>query len=95
MNKRSILTVAIAAFLSLPLAVTAADKKKGGGFGAMDTDGDGAVSKAEFKAQMGKSGKMNDEQIDNRFKSLDKDNNGKLSAEEFAAGQKGGGKKKK
>ncbi len=96
MNKRSILTAVIAAFLALPLAVTAADKKKGGGFAALDTNGDGKVSKEEFTAAMSKSGKMNEEQIGKRFASMDKDGNGSISAEEFAAGQKsGGGKKKK
>lgn len=89
MQKR-ILIAATAVLLSLPLALNAADeKKKGGGFKAMDTDGDGKVSLAEFKAAMSKSGKMNDEQIEKRFKDLDvSPKDGALSAEEFAAGQK-------
>ena len=93
MNKRTLLAVAIAALLSLPLALSAADeKKKGGGFGAMDTDKDGKVSLAEYKASMSKSGKMDEGQIAARFKELDKNTDGFLTQEEYAAGQK---KKKK
>ena len=84
MNKRTILAAAIAAFFSLSLALNAADeKKKGGGFAAMDTDKDGKISKKEFVAQQKDATKG-----ENRFKQLDKDNDGFLSKEELAAGQK-------
>ena len=88
MNKRTLLAVAIAALLSLPLVINAADeKKKGGGFAAMDTDKDGKVSKKEYVAAQKDATKA-----ENRFAQLDKNNDGFLSQEEFAAGQK---KKKK
>jgi Ca2+-binding EF-hand superfamily protein len=92
MQKR-ILIAATAALLSLPLALNAADegKKKGGGFGAVDTDGDGKISKAEFTA-MSKTRGMDEKASNARFDELDKDKNGSLSREEFAAA--GGGKKK-
>ncbi len=92
MNKRTLLAAAFAAFISLALAVNAADepKKKGGGFAAMDTDKDGKVSKGEYMAA--NKGKGEDAQIEARFKGLDTNNDGFLSAEEFQAGAK---KKKK
>ncbi len=85
MNKRTLITVAIAALISLPLALNAADepKKKGGGFAAMDTDKDGKVSKKEFVAAQKDAAKG-----ESRFAQLDKNNDGFLSQEEFAAGQK-------
>ena len=93
MQKR-ILIAATAALLSLPLALNAADeKKKGGGFAAMDKDKDGKVSKAEFiEATKGKS---DEKAATARFATLDTDKNGSLSQEEYSAGNKGGGKKKK
>jgi Ca2+-binding EF-hand superfamily protein len=86
MQKRYLIT-ATAVLLSLPLVLNAADeKKKGGGFGAMDTDKDGKVSKAEFMKAM--DGKGEAAKTESRFKSLDANNDGFLTAEEFAAGQK-------
>ena len=83
MNKR-ILTAVFAALISLPLVVNAADeKKKGGGFAAMDKDGDGKVSKKEFVASQKDASKA-----ESRFAQLDKNNDGFLTQEEFAAGQK-------
>jgi len=92
MQKR-ILIAATAALLSLPLALRAADegKKKGGNFAAVDTDGDGKISKTEFLA-MSKTRGMDEKAANARFEALDKDKNGSLSREEFAAA--GGGKKK-
>lgn len=88
MNKRTLLTAVIATLISLPLALNAADenKKKGGGFAAMDTDKDGKVSKAEYLAAM--KGKGDDAKAEARFKTLDKNGDGFLTQEEFAAGQK-------
>lgn len=91
MQKR-LLIAATAAFLSLPLAITAAEeKKKGGGFGALDTNKDGQLTLAEFTA-----GQKNKDGAEARFKALDTDKNGTVSAQEFSAGQKkkGEGKKK-
>ena len=86
MQKRILIT-ATAVLLSLPLVLNAADeKKKGGGFGAMDTDKDGKVSKAEFMKAM--EGKGDATKAESRFKTLDTNNDGFLSAEEYAAGQK-------
>lgn len=83
MNKR-ILTAVFAALISLPLVVNAADeKKKGGGFAAMDTDKDGKVSKKEFVAAQKDAAKA-----ESRFAQLDTNKDGSLSQEEFAAGQK-------
>jgi hypothetical protein len=92
MQKR-ILIAATAALLSLPLVLNAADegKKKGGGFGAVDTDGDGKISKTEFVAYSKTRG-MEEKPATDRFAALDTDKNGSLSREEFAAA--GGGKKK-
>lgn len=93
MQKR-LLIAATAAFLSLPLAITAAEEKKkgGGGFGALDTDKDGKLTLAEFTA-----GQKNKDGAEARFKALDTDKNNSLSAQEFSAGQKkkGEGSKKK
>ncbi|MSU49704.1 MAG: hypothetical protein EXS37_11575 [Opitutus sp.] len=83
MQKR-ILIAAIAAALSLPLALHAADEnKKGGGFKAMDTDKDGKVSKKEFVAAQKDAAKA-----ESRFAQLDKNGDGFLTEEEFVAGQK-------
>lgn len=83
MQKR-ILIAATAVLLSLPLALHAADeKKKGGGFKAMDTDGDGKISKKEFVAAQKDAGKA-----ESRFAQLDKDGDGFLTQQEMAAGQK-------
>ena len=97
MQKR-ILIAATAALLSLPLALRAADegKKKGGGFTAVDTDGDGKISKTEFVAYSKNRG-MEEKAANDRFAALDTDKNGSLSREEFAAAGKkkeGEGKKK-
>ena len=79
-----ILITATAVLLSLPLVLNAADeKKKGGGFGAMDTDKDGKVSKAEFVAAQKDATKA-----ESRFSQLDKNSDGFLTKEEFEAGQK-------
>ena len=84
MNKRFISSAVIAAFVSLPLLVNAAEeKKKGGGFAAMDTDKDGKVSKKEFVAAQKDAAKA-----EKRFANLDKNNDGFLTQEELAAGQK-------
>ena len=95
MQKRFVIA-AIAALLSIPLAVTAAEgRKKGGGFAAADKNSDGKLDQAEYvayvKASKSGAGKE-DAAIKARFKGLDKDGNGSLSQEEFSAGMK---KKKK
>jgi len=91
MQKR-ILIAATAALLSLPLVLNAADgnKKKGGGFTAADTDGDGKVSETEYVAAV--KSRMAEDAAKKRFAALDKDKDGSLSREEFGSG---GGKKKK
>lgn len=95
--QKQILIAALAAVLSLPIALNAADEKKKGGFAAADADGDGKVTKAEFVAYS-KSRGMDEKAASARFDELDKDKNGSLSREELAAaggGKKGEGKKKK
>lgn len=83
MQKRILITVT-AVVLSLPLALHAADeKKKGGGFKAMDTDNDGKLSKKEFVAAQKDAAKA-----EKRFEDLDKNKDGFLTQEELAAGQK-------
>ena len=85
MNKRTLLTVAIAALLSFPLALSAADegKKKGGGFESMDANKDGKLSKEEFSKNQKDPAKA-----ESRFAQLDTNKDGFLSKEEVAAGQK-------
>jgi Ca2+-binding EF-hand superfamily protein len=99
--QKNILIAALAATLSLPLALDAADenKKKGGGFTAADANNDGKVTEAEFVAAV--KGRMDEAAAKRRFAALDKDKNGSLSREEFGAGSsqkkgegKGGGEKK-
>lgn len=90
------LIAALAATLSLPLALNAADenKKKGGGYAAADADKDGKVTVTEYVAAM--NGRLDEAAAKSRFATLDKDNNGSLTREEFNAGvgdKKGGGKK--
>ena len=82
MNK-SILTAVLAALISLPLVVNAADDKKKGGFAAMDTDGDGKISKKEYVASQKDAAKA-----ESRFAQLDSNKDGFLSKDELAAGQK-------
>jgi len=96
MQKR-ILIAALAASLSLPLALNAADenKKKGGGFTTADADNDGKVTQSEYVAAV--KNRLDEAAAKARFAELDKDKNGSLSREEFNAGgggKKGGGKKK-
>jgi hypothetical protein len=88
MNKRTLLTVALAALLSLPLALSAADeaKKKGPSFSDICAGKDHATL-ADFKKSMA-GGKMDDAAIEKRFKALDADSNGKVTQEEWSAGQK-------
>ena len=84
MNKRTLVAAALAAFFSLSLALNAADeKKKGGGFAAMDTDKDGKISKKEYVAAQKDASKA-----ETRFAQLDTDKDGFLSQAELAAGQK-------
>lgn len=99
--QKNILIAALAATLSLPLALQAADenKKKGGGFTAADSNNDGKVTEVEYVAAM--KGRMDEAAAKSRFATLDKDKNGSLTREEFSAGgaqKKGdgkGGEKKK
>lgn len=90
MQKRTLIA-AVAALLSLPLAVYAADSKKKGGFANADTNGDGKVSQAEYVASV--KGKQDDKAAKARFAELDTDKDGFLSQQEYSAGQKS--KKKK
>ena len=74
----------LAAVLSLPVALVGAEeKKKGGGFAAMDTDKDGKVSKKEYVAAQKDATKA-----ESRFAQLDADKDGFLTQAEMAAGQK-------
>ena len=86
--KTKIISTAVIAAFSMALAVNAAEgeKKKGGGFAALDTDKDGSVSKKEYMASP--AAQKDASKAENRFKTLDKNNDGKLSKEEFDAGQK-------
>jgi Ca2+-binding EF-hand superfamily protein len=86
MKNRILLPAVIAALLSLPLALNAAESKKGG-FAAMDKNGDGKLDKKEFTAAQKDPAKA-----EKRFAQLDTDNDGFLTQKEMAAGQK---KKKK
>jgi Ca2+-binding EF-hand superfamily protein len=95
--QKHILIAATAVALALPLALNAADesKKKGGGFTAADTDGDGKVSQAEYVVAM--KARLDETAAKARFAELDKNGDKSLSREEFNAGvgdKKGGGKKK-
>jgi hypothetical protein len=85
MKNRTLLTAALAALLSLPLALSAADeaKKKGGGFESMDANKDGKLSKEEFTKNQKDPAKA-----ESRFAQLDTNKDGFLSKEEVAAGQK-------
>lgn len=88
MQKRYLIA-ATAVLLSLPLALSAAEKKKGGGFAAADKNGDGKVTEAEYVAAMtGEGKKMDEKGAKARFKELDTNNDKALSQEEYAAGAK-------
>lgn len=94
--QKQIKLAVVAALLSLPLALNAADEaKKKGPFVGADTNSDGKVSQAEYVAAM--KGKMDDAAAKAKFTELDKNKDGSLSQEEFSAGggEKKGGKKKK
>ena len=85
MQKR-FLIAALAASLSLPMALNAADeKKKGGPFAAADKDSDGKITKVEFVAAMS-SRLGSDSAANTRFAQLDKDSDGSLTRQEFNAG---------
>ena len=93
--KETLLLAATAAFLSLPLALHAADKtKKMEPFLAADTDGDGRVTSSEYAAAM--KGKLDQATAQTKFTELDVNKDGALSREEFNGGRKkkGGTKKK-
>ena len=84
MNHRNLTIAVLAAVLSLPVALVGAEeKKKGGGFAAMDTDKDGKVSKKEYVA-----GQKDATKAESRFAQLDTDKDGFLTQAEMAAGQK-------
>lgn len=55
-------------------------------FKKLDTDSDGKVSLAEFKA--GPMGQRNPEKAEDTFKKRDKDNDGSLTLEEMKGGRK-------
>jgi len=83
---KKFLALVLAAGVCMP--VLAQDKKEKTpeeAFKAMDKDGDGKVTKAEYvgAAEGEKKTKKED-----RFTALDTDKNGSLSLEEFKAGQK-------
>merc|ERR1719375_3024537 len=54
-------------------------------FKKLDADGDGKITKDEFRAAMEKKG-LSPEEIDEMFKKLDADGDGIISPEEWAAG---------
>lgn len=91
LKSKSLIAVAIAAALALPLAATAAGmEKQSGGMSSekqasgiptmtqLDTNKDGFVSKEEAKKSA---------TISKRFNELDKDKDGKLSAAELSAAE--------
>lgn len=108
--------LAVACCLAASLAASAADEKAGGEarrapgkrpdagerFKAMDSDGNGSISLAEWKAAHEKriaamKERMGDKfdaarvpNPEDAFKKLDKDNDGKLTKEEVAAGRPAG-----
>jgi Ca2+-binding EF-hand superfamily protein len=89
-----ILIAALAAVLSLPLALRAADEpKKKGPFVTADANNDGKVSLDEYVAAM--KDRLDATAAKARFADLDKDKDGFLSRQEFNAGvgeKKGGDK---
>ena len=95
-----LLVVTIASALALPIAVFAAkgEKKKGDSgpaFSAVDKDGNGSISEAEYVAAMKE--KLGEDSAKSRFAELDKDHDGKLTSDEYSAGsdqKKKRGKKK-
>ena len=88
--KKTIASIAaLAALFSITPAIHAADNdapKKGRGFAAADTNGNGTLDLAEFTAMVSK--RMDAEAAKKRFAELDKDGNGELTLEEFRAGRK-------
>ena len=67
------------------LPVPAASGGKGGlEFGAMDLDGDGVLSKAEFQSKLRIMG-WSLEEAEQTFKAMDRDGDGGVSANEYAA----------
>ena len=67
------------------LPVPAASGGKNGlEFGAMDLDGDGVVSKAEFKSKLSIMG-WSLEEAEQTFKAMDRDGDGGISSNEYAA----------
>jgi phage shock protein A len=58
--------------------------KNGLEFGAMDLDGDGVLSKAEFKSKLSIMG-WSFEEAEQTFKAMDRDGDGGISANEYAA----------
>lgn len=84
MNKKLVLTAAVAALLCVGsgLMAAAADRADRA-FAKADKNGDGKVSKEEFAAAG--SGKTDKARADKAFARRDKNNDGFLSKEEFAA----------
>ncbi len=80
-----LLVTALVSALIIPLSAEAAkgERKKNqnheGDFAAMDKDGDGYVSQAEYLAAMKDQG--TEEAAKKRFAALDKDHDGKLTKE--------------
>jgi len=68
---------------ALPVPV-ASDGMNGLEFGAMDLDGDGVLSKAEFKSKLSIMG-WSFEEAEQTFKAMDSDGDGGISANEYAA----------
>ena len=62
----------------------ASDGMNGLEFGAMDLDGDGVLSKAEFKSKLSIMG-WSFEEAEQTFKAMDRDGDGGISANEYAA----------
>jgi chromosome segregation ATPase len=67
--------------LPVPAASGAKNKLK---FGAMDLDGDGLLSKAEFQSKLGIM-RWSLEEAEQTFKDMDRDGDGGISAHEYAA----------
>lgn len=84
MNKKLVLSAAMAALLSVASGLVAASADRAErAFAKADKNGDGKISKEEFAA-IG-SGKTDKSKADKVFARRDKNGDGSLSKEEFAA----------
>jgi hypothetical protein len=75
MKLKTVMTLAIAAACAAPVLAQMADRGTPGGFGTMDRNQDGYISRDEAR----------DAPWSNRFSEFDRDNDGRLSLGEYDA----------